>query len=141
MTEGTEEANAGEGAVAEAKRPRKLIKATSKETMSVSIEVVGVESGPVEYPITELSQEIVDQLALHGLSQKLGDSAAGKEGADAESSIAETWSNLVEGKFKGERAGGERMPSKKSMAATLEGLSPEEQEESRAALAKLGIVL
>ncbi len=125
----------------EAKRPRKLIKSTSKETMVVIIEVVGVESGPIEYPLPELNQDIVDQLALHGLSQKLGDAAAGKDGKDAEDSIAETWANLKEGKFRGERAGGERMPSKKAMASTLETLSPDEQEAARAALARLGITL
>lgn len=125
----------------ESKRPRRLIKSTSMEQLMVSIEVVGVESGPIEYNLTDVSDEIKDQLALHGLSQKLGDSAAGKEGADAESSIAETWSNLVEGKFRGERAAGERMPTKKSMTDSLSKLSPAEQETARAALAKLGVVL
>lgn len=125
----------------ESKRPRRLIKSTSMEQLMVSIEVVGVESGPIEYNLTDVSDEIKDQLALHGLSQKLGDSAAGKEGADAESSIAETWSNLVEGKFRGERAAGERMPTKKSMTDSLSKLSPAEQETAKAALAKLGVVL
>ncbi len=130
-----------ESPVEESKRPRKLIKTTSKESMSVSIEVVGFDSGPVEYPLTELNGDIVDSLALHGLSQKLGDAAAGKEGADALSSITETWENLKEGKFRGERASGERMPSKKSMLATLATLSEEEQEAGKAALARLGITL
>lgn len=125
----------------ESKRPRKLIKTTSKESMSVSIEVVGFDSGPVEYALTDLNGDIVDSLALHGLSQKLGDAAAGKEGADALSSITETWDNLKEGKFVGQRAGGERMPSKKSMAATLATLSEDEQEAARAALARLGVAL
>lgn len=125
----------------ESKRPRRLIKSTSMEALMVSIEVVGVESGPIEYNLTDVSDDIKDQLALHGLSQKLGDSAAGKEGADAEASISETWSNLVEGKFRGERAAGERMPTKKSMTDSLSKLSPEEQEEARKALAKLGVTL
>ena len=125
----------------ETKRPRRLIKSTSMEELMVSIEVVGVESGPVQYNLTDVSDEIKDQLALHGLSQKLGDSAAGKEGADAEASISETWSNLVEGKFRGERAAGERMPTKKFMTASLEKLSPAEQEDAKAALAKLGVIL
>lgn len=125
----------------ETKRPRRLIKSTSMENLMVSIEVVGVESGPVEYNLTDVSDEIKDQLALHGLSQKLGDSAAGKEGADAESSISETWANLVEGKFRGERAAGERMPTKKSMTQSLEKLTPAEQAEAKAALAKMGVIL
>lgn len=125
----------------ETKRPRRLIKSTSMEELMVSIEVVGVESGPVQYNLTDVSDEIKDQLALHGLSQKLGDSAAGKEGADAEASISETWANLVEGKFRGERAAGERMPTKKFMTASLEKLSPAEQEDAKAALAKLGVIL
>ncbi len=124
-----------------AKRPRKLIKSTSKEDMSVSIEVVGSDEGPTEYSLTELSQDIIDHLALHGLSQKLGDAAAGKEGDGAKSSIAETWDNLKDGKFRGERAGGERMPSKKAMAENISKLSPEDQDAARAALANLGITL
>jgi hypothetical protein len=134
----------GSSAVAEEtekKRPRKLIKQTDKATMSVSIEVVGVDSGPTEYSLAELNEDIIDALALHGLSQKLGDSAAGKDGQEALSSIAETWDNLKEGKFKGERAAGERMPTKKSMLAALEALPPEEQEASREALESLGIKL
>ena len=129
------------GAEAGPKRPRKLIKATDKATMTVSIEVVGIDSGPIEYSLTELSDDMVDSLALHGLSQKLGDSAAGKEGAEALSSIAETWDNLKDNKFKGERAAGERMPTKKSMVAALDALSEEDRAESIAALAKMGITL
>lgn len=125
----------------EAKRPRKLIKSTSKEDMSVEIEVVGSDDGPTVYPLTDLTQDIIDMLALHGLSQKLGDAAAGKEGDGAKSSIAETWINLKEGKFKGERASGERMPSKKAMADLISKLPPAEQETAKAALAKLNIVL
>lgn len=135
------EADEGSAAVAEAKRPRKLIKSTSKDDMSVSIEVVGRDDGPIEYSLTELSDDITDHLALHGLSQKLGDSAAGKEGDEAYSSIAETWANLKDGKFRGERASGERMPSKKAMAENIAKLPQADQDAARAALAKLGITL
>ncbi len=123
------------------KRPRKLIKTTSKESMAVSIEVVGREGGPVEYSLTDLSDDITDHLALHGLSQKLGDSAAGKEGDEAFSSIAETWENLKDGKFRGERASGERMPSKKAMADNIAKLPQAEQDAARQALANIGITL
>lgn len=137
----TDEMQAGDSAVAEAKRPRKLIKSTSKEDMSVSIEVVGRDDGPIEYSLTDLSPDITDHLALHGLSQKLGDSAAGKEGDEAYASIAETWANLKDGKFRGERASGERMPSKKAMAEQISKLPQAEQDAAKAALAKLGITL
>lgn len=137
-----EEQEAG-SAVAEdnSKRPRKLLKSTDKDTMSVSIEVVGLEDGPVEYSLTDLNADIIDHLALHGLSQKLGDAAAGKGGEEAKSSIGETWDNLKDGKFRGERASGERMPSKKSMMEQISKLPQAEQDAAKAALAKINIVL
>jgi len=130
-----------EGSVAEAKRPRKLLKTTDKDNMSVSIEIVGLEDGPVEYNLTDLDDSIVDHLSLHGLSQKLGDAAAGKGGEEAKSAIGETWDNLKDGKIRGERASGERMPSKKSMAENIGKLPPAEQDAAKAALAKIGINL
>lgn len=145
MSEGQEAAETLLSVPAEAvesKRPRKLIKTASAETMSVTIEVVGHDSDPVEYPLTELTPEIVDQLALHGLSQKLGDAAAGaKNAADAKSGISDTWDNLVAGKFRGERAGGERMPSKKDTLDRLSQMEPEQAAAARLALEALGIVL
>lgn len=141
MNESVEESPTDTAEVSEGKRPRKLLKSTDKDNMTVSIEVVGLEEGPVEYPLSDLNQDILDHLSLHGLSQKLGDAAAGKGGEEAKASIAETWENLKEGKFRGERAGGERMPSKKVMAENVAKLPPADQAAARKALADIGIVL
>lgn len=46
-----------------------------------------------------LSPEIVNQLALHGLSQKIGDSYAGEDAANCQTIAEAVWKSLTEGNW------------------------------------------
>lgn len=66
----------------------------------------------IQVKLSDMPAAIVTQLALHGLSQKIGDSAAGfskdKDYAGAMEAMTRVVHNLVEGKFNGDREGNSR---------------------------------
>ena len=66
----------------------------------------------IQVKLSDMPAAIVTQLALHGLSQKIGDSAAGfskdKDYAGALEAMTRVANNLVEGKFNGDREGNSR---------------------------------
>ena len=53
------------------------------------------------YDATELSEEMLNRLIVHGLAQKLGDSYAGRD--DHEDCTEAVWSNLMAGNWGAER--------------------------------------
>lgn len=77
----------------------KLSKVVSIETACVTFTVAGV--GEVSGCLNDFPQEIVHQLALHGLSQKVGDAAASKDiqGETALAVMQTVVDNLREGKW------------------------------------------
>jgi hypothetical protein len=82
-------------------------KVATKEISEEGVQILFSNEQVVAVQLSELSPEIVTQLALHGLSQKLGDSYAGVKG-DAEeavslaSAVAE---RLKNGEFNAKREG------------------------------------
>jgi hypothetical protein len=123
---------------AEAKRPRKVKKTVTKE--AVVIEVLGGTKGEMTFPLSELPAAVLEQLPAFGLGHKLGDSAAGCTGSEAEESIQATWDAMVKGEWS------VRQPSQpkvtiSSIKAGLENLSPEERAAAEATLKALGISL
>lgn len=52
-----------------------------------------------------LPSTIIEQLVLHGIVQKVGDSAAGKNEADAKTAMQSTWDTLASGDWGKTRAG------------------------------------
>lgn len=123
--------------VKEAKRPRKLSKSIDLNGKSVEIEVLGSEEGVLVYELSELSDEIVTQLTLHGLSQKLGDGAAGKTSAEASADIAEIWEALKNDSFATPRASGAARTSKKAILEKMSLMGEEERAATQAVLEKL----
>jgi hypothetical protein len=118
--------------VEEAKRPRKVKKTVEKDC--VKIEVLG------GFPLSELPAAVLEQLPAFGLGHKLGDSAAGCTGSEAEESIQATWDAMIKGEWS------VRQPSQpkvtiSSIKAGLENLSPEERAAAEATLKALGISL
>lgn len=104
---------------------------------AIIFQVAGFE--PIRCSMDEVSEDIKHRLAMHGMSQKVGDSAAGSEGQDAYDAINSTWSTLKEGKW-AERVsggGGERI-SISAIKQALNLLSPEERSAAIAAFAKQG---
>lgn len=97
--------------MAESKRNRIASKATHVETQTVTFTFLDPEGNPSGDPIvaklSDLSETIRTQLALHGLSQKLGDSYAGAESLEAaRGSVTGTLQQLVNGTWTQRSSGG-----------------------------------
>lgn len=63
-------------------------------------------SHDVEFDLTKLNAETIAQLVLHGLTQKVGDAAAGKSGDDALAAMQKVMDQLHEGSWTMRRSGG-----------------------------------
>jgi hypothetical protein len=103
--------------------------------------------------LSELDDNIVNQLALHGLGQKLGDSyAGGKEIRDAggdvqqwaKDNVTRVWANLVAGDWTVRGEGGPRITQLAQAVAEVFGVTVEQaadklgemEKEQKAAVAK-----
>lgn len=78
-----------------------------KKFVSVEKESVtfGFEGNNMEFRLDQLPGEMSTRLALHGLSQKLGDSYADStKVTDPEKAATDVWNNLKEGNWGRERA-------------------------------------
>ena len=116
------------------------IKKLAKE-IEGSIVKLSVEGGAFkEYDFAVLPKDIRQKFGPFGLSHKLGDSAAGKSGADAEAAIDKVWEGLMAGDWT-TRAPAAPKLTKKNLVENLGGMSEEEQAAAKALLAKLGIDL
>ena len=107
----TEQVQAGEGQV-EGKGPKSAsgrIQVAKKDydTETATFSIVFSDGDKREITLASLSQEIVVNLALHGLSQKLGDSYASVKGdvALAKAKFDATHKQLQEGDWKSSREG------------------------------------
>jgi len=81
-------------------------KAVSTEDQSVAITFENGETA--SHTLAALTPEMVGQLALHGLSQKLGDSYAGAKD-QAQELVANVWKNLTDGNWSVRGEGGTRV--------------------------------
>jgi hypothetical protein len=106
----------------------------------IKIEAIGGNSGVVEYDFNSLPEDIQAKLGPFGLSHKLGDSAAGKAGADAEESIQKVWEGLMSGDWS-VRAPATPKVSVKALVDKMNTLPPEAQEQARALLESLGVAI
>ena len=75
---------------------------TNRVKKSVSVEnesvTFGFEGNSVEFRLDQLPGEMITRLALHGLSQKLGDSYADStKVTDPEKAATDVWNNLMQG--------------------------------------------
>ena len=81
---------------------------TNRVKKSVNVEnesvTFGFEGNSMEFRLDQLPREMVVRLALHGLSQKLGDSYADStKVTDPEKAATDVWNNLKEGNWGRER--------------------------------------
>lgn len=92
------------------------------------------------YDSNDLSDAIKAHLIMHGLSQKLGDSAAGAEdSAEAAKSIAATWDVLAKGEWSSRQPAGEKI-TKKGILDKYADMSEAEQAAVKPLLLKLGLI-
>lgn len=120
-----------------AKRPRKLMKELTEEGV-VKIEAIGGTKGVVEYDFNTLPDDIKAKLGPFGLNHKLGDSAAGKSGVDAEDAIAKVWEGLMAGDWS-VRAPATPKVSVKALVDKMNSLPKKAQEQARQLLESLGV--
>lgn len=84
------------------------VKVAKKSVSGDVVKIVFANGKTVEADINKLSPEIIRRLAVHGLSQKLGDTYAGAKG-DVNVAIAGvegTWEALLEGNYNRRGGGG-----------------------------------
>jgi hypothetical protein len=90
------------------------------------------------FDVSLLPQETQERLKPFGGGHKLGDSAAGKSGIDAEEAIMKTWDGLMKGEWSVRLPAAPKV-STKTITDNLGTLSSEEQAAAMAVLKKLGI--
>ena len=108
----------------------------------VEITITAGAQGTMVFNLNDLPEDIQGRLAVFGLYKKLGTqgAAAGKDGVEAEESIENVYASLKAGNWSARPAAAPKI-SYKEMAANLENLDTEEQDDARKMLAKLGFKL
>lgn len=129
---------AGESKKDAPKRPRKLEKDLTKYPGKVCITVIDGAEGEMIFDPADLPENVMAQLPAFALGHKLGDSAAGKSGTEAEEAIKKVWEGLVSGDWTVKAPAAQRIPVKDVEAKYAE-LSDEEKEAAKKLLASLGI--
>lgn len=76
------------------KKSKKLAKVINGSVVTIT---ESVTKSTMTFDVSKLPAGIQANLAPYGLSQKLGDAAAGKEGKDAVDSIQKVWDGLLKG--------------------------------------------
>lgn len=77
-----------------------MAKIANKIKTENGVEFAFIDGETVQVLFSELSEEIVHNLAIHGLSQKLGDSYASAESVEeARQSLLSVWTNLKAGEW------------------------------------------
>jgi len=122
------------------KKAKKLSKDLATKPGSVVITVAGGAKGAMEFAFSKLPEKIQELFGPFGLGHKLGDAAAGRSGADAESAIMKVWEGLMKGDWT-VRAPAVPKVSLAEVKANFDKLSPAEQKTARTLLAGLGITL
>lgn len=121
----------------EVKKTKKLSKVFEGDVLVIS---EGITGDVMKFDYTELSEDIQKNLMKHGLSQKLGDAAAGKEGLEATEAINKVWDGLVKGDFTIRVPAGPKV-SRKAIMENLEAMGEgAEKEAAMALLRKLGLM-
>lgn len=75
-----------------------MAKIASKKMLDDSVRFEFINGEMLDCALVDIPQEIVHKLALHGLSQKVGDSYAGAESVEtAKANATAVWNNLTSG--------------------------------------------
>jgi hypothetical protein len=122
--------------MSEEKRAKKLAKEI--EGTIVQITAAGGTKGQMLFDFNELPADIQAKLGPFGLGHKLGDAAAGKEGAEAEEAIEKVFAGLKSGDWSVRAPAGPRV-SIKALADNVSKLDPASQEAAKALLTSLGV--
>ena len=138
MSEVTEVVEVAEVEVAVKAREKKLVK--SNEAGVVTIEAIGGTKGVMTFDTALLPQEIKDAMIPFGISHRLGDSAAGRSGEDAEKAIEAVWAGLLAGEFTTRQPASPKVKLS-SIKDAVANMSPEDAAKARELMAQMGIKL
>jgi len=118
------------------KRPKKLSKTIEGTVLTMTFD----NGKALKFDVNSLTPAIQEKCKLHGMSQKLGDAAAGKDGDTAVEAVNKTWEALAKGDWSFKVPAGPKI-TKAVLGEKIGTLNKKDQEEAKAILAKLGIVL
>ena len=116
---------------------KKLQKDLSEDGL-VKITVKDGAEGTMTFNFADLPAEIQAKFGPFGMGHKLGDSAAGKAGVEAEAAIKATWQGLMEGKWT-VRVPAAPKVSVKEVASNFSQLDEKEKKKAAALLESLGL--
>lgn len=119
-------------------RAKKLTKDLATQPGTVIITVADGKKGAMKFDFSELPQKIQKSFGPFGLGHKLGDSAAGRKGEDAEGAIGKVWEGLLNGDWS-VRAPAQPKVAISTITANLDKLQGPEKETAKALLKSLGI--
>ena len=117
---------------------KKLSKDLTTKPGSVIITVAGGEKGAMEFPFSKLPPEIQKKFGPFGYGHKLGDSAAGRKGKDAEAAILKVNDGLMNGDWS-VRAPAAPKINIADLVANFTKLTPKEQAVAKKFLSGIGL--
>ena len=121
----------------EAKRGRKLSKVIEGNVLTIT---EAVTSTVLKFDAGSLPAAIQANLMPYGLSQKLGDAAAGREGQEAVDAINKVWEGLAKGDWSTRVPAAEKV-SKKSIIEKVNAMTdPAEKQKYTDLLKKIGLM-
>jgi hypothetical protein len=123
--------------VAEKKKVKKLAKVIEGNVLTIK---EAITNTTLVFDAGKLPEAIQKNLMPYGLSQKLGDAAAGREGQDAVDAIKKVWEGLMKGDWSTRAPAAEKV-SKKSILDKFNAM-PEgpEKKAARNILQSLGLL-
>lgn len=119
-----------------AKKEKKLSKLIEGNLLTIT---EGITGTVLKFDAGTLPAEIQKKLMPYGLSQKLGDAAAGKKGQEAIDSIKKVFDGLMKNDWTTRAPAAEKV-SKKGILDKFNSLPAKEQAIARGLLEKLGIL-
>lgn len=119
---------------------KKLVKDLTTKPGTVVITVQGGEKGAMKFPFDKLPKAIQDKFGPFGFGHKLGDSAAGRSGVDAEKAILKVHEGLMNGDWS-VRAPAAPKINISELTANYAKLAPKEQAVAKKFLSSLGLAL
>ena len=133
-----DEKNVGTDVEVEApKKKKKLAKSINGHVLTI---VESTTDTTMTFDADKLPEQIQDNLMPYGLSQKLGDAAAGKKGKESVDAIQKVWDGLIKGDWSVRAPAAEKI-SKTDIMATYNAM-PEGKEKVvfEGLLKKLGVI-
>lgn len=108
----------------------------TKEVTETGVDFTFADGSVMSANLSELSEDMVTKLALHGLSQKVGDSYSGEDAANCQTIAEKTFETLQKGEWSS-RSGGGAGPRISQLAEALARVTGKEVQECVAKIAEM----